>query len=45
MREALITIASTIAFGLLCAAYYAGAENERLTQLGVAECPTFDCWE
>lgn len=45
MREALTVIALSIAFGLLCAAYYAGAENERLAQLGVAECDTFDCWE
>lgn len=45
MREALITIAVTLIFGLLCASYFAGLENERLAQLGVAECDTFDCWE
>ena len=45
MRLTLITIASIMLFGLLCASYFAGLENERLAQLGVSECDTFDCWE
>lgn len=45
MRSAFITITSIMIFGLLCASCFAGWENERLAQLGAAECQTFDCWE
>lgn len=45
MRDTILCIAFFIFFGLQCASCFAGLENERLAQLGVAECDTFDCWE
>lgn len=42
MRECIITIACAIAFGMACAAYFAGEENARLA---AEECPIHDCWE
>lgn len=45
MRDTILCILFFVFFGLTCASYFAGQENERLAQLGVAECDTFDCWE